>query len=113
MNDRNKDQLDRAHARLLAGLASYALGVPEDDVTARTRSNQAAARARKIAMYLAHVGLGMSLARVALVFGRDRSTVAIACRQIEDDREDLAFDAWISRLEAVVQAVPAPEFAEA
>ena len=50
-------------------------------------------------MYLAHVGFGMSLARVASAFGRDRSTVAHACRQVEDKRDDPAFDAWMETLE--------------
>lgn len=50
-------------------------------------------------MYLAHVALGMSLARVAQAFERDRSTVAHACHIIEDRREEAEFNAWVECLE--------------
>ncbi|MBU2605776.1 MAG: hypothetical protein KKC43_07790 [Alphaproteobacteria bacterium] len=56
------------------------------------------ARARHIAIYLTHVALGMSLARVARAFGRDRSTVAYACHLIEDKRDDRDFDDWLEQL---------------
>jgi chromosomal replication initiation ATPase DnaA len=49
-------------------------------------------------MYLLYAGLGLSLARVARAFGRDRSTAAHACRQIEDLRDDEDYDIWIEQL---------------
>jgi chromosomal replication initiation ATPase DnaA len=56
-------------------------------------------------MYLAHVGFGMSLARVAAAFGRDRSTVAHACHLVENRRDEAAFDAWMAQLESGVEVV--------
>tara|TARA_R110000787_G_scaffold78883_9_gene172281 strand:- start:1502 stop:1726 length:225 start_codon:yes stop_codon:yes gene_type:complete len=55
-------------------------------------------RARHIAIYLTHVALGMSLARVARAFDRDRSTIAYACHLIEDKRDDTDFDGWLEQL---------------
>ena len=99
---------DGARAGLAAGLASYALGVPLTEVCAATRRDKRAARARQVAMYLAHVGFGMSLARVAAAFQRDRSTVSHACHLVEDLRESADFDAWIDSLEDAVRAAPPP-----
>ena len=99
---------DDGWAHLATGLASYALGVADEDVRARTRRSRAAAFARQVAMYLAHVGAGLSLARVAAAFGRDRSTVSHACHLIEDRREDPQFDAWIEALEEMMRLAPTP-----
>jgi chromosomal replication initiation ATPase DnaA len=77
-----------------------------EEIAAPTRRTRAAARARQIAMYLAHIAFGMSLGRVALAFGRDRSTVAYACRIVEDQREDVDFDACLDRLEEFLRAAP-------
>ena len=99
---------DAAHARLVVGLAGYALGVSEADLLARTRKRRDAAFARQVAMYLAHTGLGMSLTRVAYAFGRDRSTVAHACHLVEDRRDDPQFDDWVAALEDSARAAPPP-----
>ena len=64
--------------------------------------------ARALAMYLSHIGFGMSYGRVSQVFGRDRSTVADACRQIEERREDPRFDRWLEALERSITSAPAP-----
>ena len=99
---------DRASAMFAAGLAGYALGVPTDAVLSRARGSSSAAFARQIAMYLCHVAFEFSLGRVALAFGRDRSTAAHACHVIEDRREDGGFDAWIDALEDALRTAPAP-----
>ena len=59
-----------------------------------------------VAMYLASVGFGMSLGRVARAFGRDRSTVRHACRVMEERRENPGFDRWMDALEASVAHAP-------
>lgn len=99
---------DRAAARLAADVASYVLDVPADEIVDLKRGTVAAAFARQVAAYLCHVGFEMSLARVAVAFGRDRSTIAYACHAIEDRREDVEFDAWISGLEAMLRQAPHP-----
>lgn len=60
------------------------------------------ARARQVAMYLAHVSKGISLTAIGTAFGRDRTTVSYACSLIEDLRDDTAFDAELDRLEALL-----------
>lgn len=94
---------DQAAALLSAGVAGYALGVKVDDVVSVGRGSAHAALARQVAIYLCHVVFEWSLARVAIAFGRDRSTVAHACHVIEDRREDDSFDDWIATLEESVR----------
>ncbi|MDP3738623.1 MAG: helix-turn-helix domain-containing protein [Hyphomonadaceae bacterium] len=98
---------DKARARLATSLAGYALDVPLSSVEDDGR-DAGASFARKVAMYLASVVFGMSLARVAAAFGRDRSTVGHACRCIEDMREDARFDTWMEALERSAAEAPSP-----
>ena len=93
---------DESAARLAAGVASYALGIRQDDILSEARGAVATAFARQVAMYLCHAGFELSLTRVAVAFGRDRSTVSHACHLIEDRREEPLFDLWIGSLEAML-----------
>ena len=99
---------DAAAAELAANIVSYALGVPAAAIVDDARGCLQTAYARQLAMYLCHVGFELSLTRVALAFGRDRSTVAHACHAIEDRRDEDQFDLWISSLEAMMRAAPLP-----
>jgi chromosomal replication initiation ATPase DnaA len=92
---------------LALSLASYALGVSAEEVRAGARDRRAAL-ARIAAMYLARVACDMSATRVGAAFGRDRSTVAHACRQVEDWRDEPKFDRWVAALERAVAAAPGP-----
>lgn len=65
------------------------------------------ARARQLAMYLAHVALGLTQSQVAEGFRRDRRTVAHACLRIEERREVPAFDGDVTVLEAGLRWVAA------
>ena len=79
--------------------------VPGEVLTSRSRCRFAAARARQLAMYLAHVTLGRSLTQVGAVFGRDRTTVSYACALIEDLRDDPRFDDEVSELEQRIAGI--------
>ncbi len=103
---------DEAAARLAAGVASYGLEVPVEEIIDSSRGSAPAAFARQVAMYLCHVAFELSLARIARAFGRDRSTVAHACHQIEDRRDHPGFDGWIGALEGMLREAPAPYAAE-
>ena len=94
---------DEGHAKLAAGLVAYALQLPVEQILEGKRGSAQAAQARQIAMYVVYVGFGISLARVAYAFNRDRSTVAYACHQIEDRRDDASFDIWLDALEATLR----------
>ena len=82
-----------------------AFPVPRTELWAETRGSPAAAFARQIAMYLAHVGLGLNLSEVARLFGRDRRTVAHACALIEDRRDAAPFDRALDLLEGALRLV--------
>lgn len=97
---------DEAAARLAARVAGYALEVEPEEVLAEQRGSAEAAFARQVAAYLCHTAYEWSLARVAAVFGRDRSTVAHACHAIEDRRDEAQFDLWIGGLELMLRDAP-------
>jgi chromosomal replication initiation ATPase DnaA len=108
MSKRARRMRDEAAARLAAGVASYGLGVDAEEILGEERGSIATAFARQVAMYLCHIGFELSLTRVAVAFGRDRSTAAHACHLIEDRREDAQFDLWIGALEALLYNPPPP-----
>lgn len=70
-----------------------------------TRGPSTAAFARQIAMYLAHVTLGMTLTEVGRAFGRDRTTVAHACAVVEDARDQCEFDRTMDLAERIVARI--------
>lgn len=84
---------------IAAALAAKAAGVPLDELLHAERGCRDNAAARALAMYLAHVGLGVPMSRVARGFNRHRSTVAYACRRIEERREVAGWDRWVDALE--------------
>jgi chromosomal replication initiation ATPase DnaA len=70
-----------------------------------TRGRRPVAEARQVAMYLAHVSCSQSLTSVGRIFERDRTTVAHACKRVEDRREDPQFDAAIDLLERTIRMI--------
>jgi chromosomal replication initiation ATPase DnaA len=106
MSARRRD--DEAAARLAASVASYGLGVSSEAILGEERGTVEVAFARQVAMYLCHAGFQLSLTRVAVAFGRDRSTVSYACHMIEDRRDEPQFDLWMSGLEAMLEDPPLP-----
>lgn len=99
---------DRFAAAFVTSLVAMTTGVPAGEIAAVTRARAPAARARQIAMYLAHVGFSWPLARVAAAFGRDRTTASHACHRIEDLRDDAVFDARLAAMEACLREAPTP-----
>jgi chromosomal replication initiation ATPase DnaA len=81
--------------------AAVAFGVPSAELRAPSRRGATIAFARQSAIYLAHVTLGLNIAAVAQVFGRDRSTAVHACRLVEDRRDDPLLDAVLEALESI------------
>ncbi|WP_421724783.1 helix-turn-helix domain-containing protein [Bauldia sp.] len=66
------------------------------------RPSHEACQARRTAMYLAAVALELPFHAVGRAFGCDRSTVGVAVRAIEDERDDPSFDAWLNDLELLL-----------
>jgi chromosomal replication initiation ATPase DnaA len=90
--------VDRVRAELAVSIAGAAVGATREDVIGNSRAYRAVL-ARQVAMYLVHIGGGISLGRAAAAFGRDRSTVAYAVRALELRRDQPEFDAWLQALE--------------
>ena len=103
-----RDYMDQQRMRLSCGVAAYLLNAAAEDVMGPTRGEARTAYARQLAMYFCHVVFAMSLARTGVAFSRDRSTVAYACRIIEDKRDDAGFDAWLARAEDALRTAPPP-----
>lgn len=99
---------DEAKARLARTLVAYAFGLSEREMDAMTRRSAPAAFGRQVAMYLAHISFELSLSRVAIAFGRDRTTVSHACHLVEDRRDDPQFDSKLDGLDNLLRAAPAP-----
>lgn len=76
--------------------------VGRDDLCAATRGRSDVALARQTGMYLARVTLGMTMAEAGMLFRRDRTTAAHACRLVEDLRDDVRFDALLDVIETFV-----------
>ena len=89
---------------MVVSVVSQATNVREADFFAPSRLGLPAANARQLAMYLCHVLLEMTMTDVGCAFGRDRTTVAHACAQIEDSRDDEVVNARIQRLEDKIMA---------
>ena len=94
---------DRIRAGLAMQLVALSTGVPVEAMAPRERLGPAACRARWLSMYLAHVGFGWPLERVAHAFGLNRATAATACRWVEEARERPAIDRLLDRLEGTVR----------
>lgn len=92
------------NCRLIEATVAAVFGVSPDLLRSQTRSSADVATARQIAMYIAHVGFGLSLTEVGPLFGRDRSTVGYACRAVEDRREDPRFDGLLAAIEVATRA---------
>jgi len=90
--------------RLVTACVAFDFGIDADTLRTTLRGSRRIAHARQIAMYLAHVGFGLSFETVGQAFGRDRTTAAHACRAIEDCRDDIWFDCRVATLELVCAA---------
>lgn len=87
--------------RFMIRLVAYAAGCTEQDMLSPNRGTRNVARARYIAIYLLHTRLSVRIGNIAEMLKRDRTTVAHACRQVEDSRDDPATENFICELEAM------------
>jgi chromosomal replication initiation ATPase DnaA len=78
-------------------------GIALTELCAHKRGDARTALARQMAMYLCHLAFEMSLSRIGMSFGRDRTTVSHAIHRIEDLREDGELDRILLWLEAMLR----------
>ncbi len=100
---RGEDAAGCLSCRAAVSVVAAECGLTIEILLTHHRSTAPVAQARQLAMYLAHVALGLPQTEVARAFRRDRTTVAHACRRIEDLRDRTAFDEEVSRLEHCVR----------
>lgn len=109
MNMTSADRSDPLRQSACARLAEVAVAatahLPAEILRTPGRGHPRVALARQTAMYLAHVAFGLTLSRVGICFGRDRTTVRHACARIEDRRDDPTQEFALSALEAGLLAL--------
>lgn len=90
---------------LIEAIVAGVFDVDSERLRQPTRGRANVALARQVAMYIAHVGYGLSLTEVGELFRRDRTTVAHACSVVEQRRDDARFDAAIQLLDLVIRVL--------
>lgn len=101
---KRRDELAMALCEGMIDIAAALFTVSSKALRQRGRSAMGIARVRQIAMYTAHTSLGVSMKDVGRAFGRDRSTVAHACKVVEGLRDDKEFDRLLAVTENVAVA---------
>jgi len=86
-------------AHIIASQVAMVFQVPAEVMICPQRGKARQALARQVMMYLLHVCCGQSYTEVGRMIGRDRSTVAHACRLIEDRRENDQIDQALDIME--------------
>lgn len=89
-------------------LIAWSENVAPGALFSRTRGESAAADARHMTMYLAHVVLGRDVAGLSRLFRRDPRSIRHALRRIEDQRDEPALDRRLAHLEQLITAVSQP-----
>ncbi len=90
---------------LIEDIVADVFRIEPAELRAATRGRARIALARQVAMYIAHVGYGLTLTEVGQLFERDRTTVAHACGIVEQRRDIREFDRAVALLEQVVRAL--------
>lgn len=80
-----------------------AFALPVSSLRSHNRGRAEIAFARQVAIYVAHVQLGLTLTEAARMFGRDRTTAAHACHTVEDRRDDRLIDQKLEAIERSLQ----------
>lgn len=89
----------RAAGRLVAELCRADVQMPTPCAEAQTITH-----VRQVGMYIAHVILSIPYGTIAIAFGKDRTTVAHACRVVEERRDAQEYDRFIEFCERCVSA---------
>ncbi len=93
-------------ASLALFVAGQVYGVPVEELRKPTRGRPHAARARQVAVHLAHRVFGLSHKQLAAEFRRDRTTVRHACQVIDGMREgNRELDATLDWMECLLRRV--------
>ncbi len=100
---RQEQQLVAAKCRCLEAVVASTFRLSPAELRGASRGEAQIAFARQVAMYVAHVWFALSLTEVGRRFDRDRTTVAHACRVVEDRRDDPSVDRVVSAIESAAE----------
>lgn len=98
-----ESEIDVLSRREIQRAVSHVFTVSVPELNFSRRGKAPVALARQAAMYVAHVGVGLTMTEVGELFRRDRTTVAHACAVIEDLRDEPGFDYALQCLEGIVR----------
>ncbi len=98
-SDRFSQTACKLTVRMAKEIVCEAYGIPHASLMTTERRGADLARARQIAMYLAHIVGQLTLHEVAEQFQRDRSTVSHACINIEDSRDSPILELQLAYME--------------
>ena len=98
--DRRDQAIVAAKCLCLEAVVASTFRLSLDDLRRTSRGEAQIAFARQVAMYVAHVWFALSLTEVGRRFDRDRTTVAHACKVVEDRRDDPRVDRVVSAIES-------------
>ena len=96
-----RDEIAMELCESVIDVAAALFNVSSKEIRSTRRGSLPIARVRQIAMYVAHVTLGLIMSEVGRGFGRDRKTVQYACHVVEDMREDPEIDRIVAQAERV------------
>ena len=96
-------QRQREYCNLAVIFVAQHFNVPIRQLMSKTRAKAKVARARQIAIYVAHTTFSVPYREAAAYFQRDRTTIAHACKTIEDQRDDQHSDKKIAQIENLVE----------
>ena len=97
---RYDQELVAAKCRCLESVVASTFRLSIADLRGASRGEAQIAFARQVAMYVAHVWFALPLSEVGRRFDRDRTTVAHACRVVEDRRDDPRIDRVVAAIES-------------
>ncbi len=98
---RRKEEISLDLCESMIDIAAALFNISSKDIRRTGRSRLPTTRVRQVAMYVAHVALGLTMTEVGRGFGRDRKTVQLACHTVEDMRDDAEFDQLVAQTERV------------
>ena len=110
-NGLGREEIIMARCDAAIEIMAALFDLPSRELRRTGRSTIDIARVRQIAMYVAHVGLQLTMGEVGRGFGRDRTTVLHACHLVEDMRDDPEFDRIVATAERVTKAAFEPKSA--
>jgi chromosomal replication initiation ATPase DnaA len=104
LRNRRREEKSLEICEGLIDLVAAFFNVSSKELRRPGRTTAGVGRVRQIAMYVAHVALGLTMNEIGRGFGRDRTTVLYACHLIEDLRDDIEFDRIVQTVEKVAEA---------